>query len=67
MSPMRRVAEAACRTPEAHYTDNVDIPRESQEMIDTHHVDEERDSALKQFFSTERNVPTTNEQREDNN
>ena len=35
MSPMRRVTEAAHRTPEAHNTDNVDAPRESQEMIDT--------------------------------
>ena len=47
MSPMRRVAEAACRTPEAHYTDNVDAPRGSQEMIDTHHVDGERDLTLR--------------------
>ena len=67
MSPMRRVAEAAHRTPEAHYTDNVDAPRESQEIIDTHHVDEERDSTPRQFLQTERNVPTTNEQWEDNN
>ena len=67
MSPMRRVAEAACRTPEAHYTDNVDISRESQEMIDTPHVDEERDSAPRHFFPTERNVPITNEQWEVNN
>ena len=59
-SPIRRVAEAARRTPEAHYTDNVDTPRELKEMIDTHHVDEERDSTLRQVLPTERNVPTTN-------
>ena len=67
MSPMRRVAEAAHRTPKAHYTDNVDAPREPQEIIDTHHVDEERDSTPRQFVQTERNIPTTNEQWEDNN
>ena len=67
MSPMRRVAEAACRTPEAHYTNNVEVPRESQEMIGTHHVDEEGDSTLRQLSPIERNIPTTNEQWEDNN
>ena len=67
MIPMGRVAEATQRTPEAHYTDNVDTSRELQEMIDNHHVDEERDSTPRQFLPTERNVPTTNEQWEDNN
>ena len=62
MSPMRRVAEAAHRTPEAHYTNNVDVPRESQEMIDTHHVDEEGDLTSRQLPPIERNIPTTNEQ-----
>ena len=32
-----------------------------------HHVDEERDSTLRQFLPTERNVPKTNEQWEENN
>ena len=67
MSPKRRVAEAAHRIPEVHYTDNVDAPRESQEMIDIHPVDEERDSISRQLPPTERNIPTTHEQWEDNN
>ena len=65
MSPMRRVAEAACRTPEAQYTDNTEVPREPQEMVDTHHVDEERDSTPRQFPPNERNIPPTNEQYSD--
>ena len=64
MSPMRRVAEAARRTPDTHYTDNVDTPRESQEMID---VNDEADLTSRQLPPTERNIPTTNEQWEDNN
>ena len=71
MSPMRRVAQAAHRTPEAQYTDNTETPREPQEMADTQHVDEERDSTKRQFPPTERNIPTTSEQYsnqwEDNN
>ena len=43
MSPMRRIADTAHRTLEAQYTNNVEVPREPQEMVDTHHVDEERD------------------------
>ena len=62
MSPMRRVAEAACRTPEVPYTDNMETPRESNEMVDTHHIDEERNSTLRQIPPTERNIPTTSEQ-----
>ena len=62
MSPMRRVAEAAHRTPEAQYTDNMEVPRKSHEMIDTHHMDEERNSTLRQIFPTERNIPTTSGQ-----
>ena len=49
MSPMRRVAEAARRTPKAQSTDNTETPREPQEIADTQHVDEEtqfRDSFL---------------------
>ena len=66
MSPMRRVVEAARRTPEAHYTNNGDAPRESQEMTDARQVDGEGDSPLRQLSPIERNIPTTNEQWEDN-
>ena len=52
MSLIRRVAEAAHRTPEAQYTNNI-VPREPQEMVDTHHVNEERDSTLRQFPANE--------------
>ena len=62
MSQMRRVAEAARRTPEAQYTDNMGVPRESHKMIDTHHIDEERNSTLRQVSPTGRNIPTTREQ-----
>ena len=62
MSPMRRVAEAACRTPEVQYTDNTETPRESYKMVNTHHIDEERNSTLRQIPPTERNIPTTSEQ-----
>ena len=65
MSPMRRVAEAAHRMPEAQYTDNIEAPRGPQEMVHTHHVDEERDSTPRQFPLTERNIPTTSEQHSD--
>ena len=67
MSTMKIVAEAACRTPEANYTNNVEAPREPQEMIDTHHVDEEGDSTSRQLSPIERNIPTTSEQWKDNN
>ena len=60
MSPMRRVAEAAHRTPEAQYTNNTETPREFQEMADTQHVHEERLNP--ETISSERNIPTTNEQ-----
>ena len=62
MSPMRRVAEAAHRTPEVQYTDNTETPGESHEMVDTHHIDEERNSTLRQIPPTERNIPITSEQ-----
>ena len=62
MSPMRRVAEAAHRIPEVQYTDNTETLRESHEMVDTHHIDEEKNSTLRQIPQTERNIPTTSEQ-----
>ena len=65
MNLMRRVEEAARRTPEAQYTDNIEVPREPQEMVDTHHVNEERDSTLRQFPPNEQNIPPTNEQYSD--
>ena len=66
MSPMRRVVEAAHSTPEAHYTNNRDSPRESQEITDVHQVDGEGDLILRQLSPIERNIPRTNEQWEDN-
>ena len=65
MSSMRRVAEAACRTPEAQSIDNTETPREPQKMADTQHVDEERDSIQRQFPPTERHIPTNGEQHSD--
>ena len=65
MSPIKRIAEAACRTPEAQYTDNAETPREPQEMADTQHVDEERDSIQRHFPPTEKHIPTNGEQHSD--
>ena len=62
MSPIRRVAEAARGTPEAQYTDNMEAPRDSHKMVDTRHIDEERNSTPRQIPQTERNIPTTSEQ-----
>ena len=62
MSPMTRVAEATYSTPDAQYTDNMKAPRESHEMVDTHHIDEERNSTPRQIPPTERNIPTTSQQ-----
>ena len=44
MSPMRRVAEAAQRMPEAQYSEGTETPRRSQTMTDTQYINEDRDS-----------------------
>ena len=63
---MGRVAEAAHRTPEGHYTNNGYAPRESQEMTDAHHIDGEGDVTSRQLPPIEGNIPTTTKQWEDN-
>ena len=42
MNPMRRVAEAAQRTPEAQYSEGTEIPSRPQTMTDTQYINEDR-------------------------
>ena len=71
MSPLRRVAEAARRTPEAQYSEDTETPRRTQPMTYTQNIDEGRDSTLRLTPQPEGRTPTTrepySEQWEDNN
>ena len=71
MSPMRTVAEAAQRTPEAQYVEGTETPRRPQTVTDTQHIDGERNSTPRPTPLSEESTPTTREQYsnqwEDNN
>ena len=60
MSPMRRVAEAAQRTPEAQYSEGIETPRRPQTMTDAQYIDKDRDQP-RPTPPSEGSTPTTRE------
>ena len=61
MSPMRRVADAAQRTPEAQYSEGTETQRRPQTMSDTQYINEDRDSTPRPTPPSEERTPTTRE------
>ena len=61
MSPLRRVAEAAQRTPEAQYSEGIETPRGPQTMTDTQYINENSNSTPRPTPLFEERTPTTRE------
>ena len=61
MSPVRRVAEAAQRTPEAQYSEGTETSRRPQAMTDTQYPNEDRDPTPGQTGPSEQRLSITRE------